>query len=231
MAREHGFQVAVDEFNKLMDEQKKRSQAAQKKTVITLQDDVDLVASTNFVGFDNTKISSRVLKTIEQKNKWAVVLESSPFYAEMGGQVGDTGIISLGTNRWRVIDTKKVHSTWLHIIAEDVPPQIGPVDYVEVDVARRSAIQRHHTVTHLLHWALHEVVSRDATQKGSFVGPDKLTFDFNSAPLTPAQLADIEKLVNERILDNASVFYVPDVPYSDVKSRKDVMQFFGDKYG
>jgi alanyl-tRNA synthetase len=101
---------------------------------------------------------------------------------------------------------------------------------LSVDKSRRSTIERHHTVTHLLHWALHEVVSKDAAQKGSFVGPDKLTFDFNSAPLTPAQVADIEKLVNERILENAGVSWT-EVPYADVKSRKDVMQFFGDKYG
>ena len=99
-----------------------------------------------------------------------------------------------------------------------------------VDKFRRDAIQRHHTVTHLLHWALHEVASKEASQKGSFVGPDKLTFDFNSAPLTPAQVADIEKLVNERILENTGVSWT-EVPHADVKSRKDVMQFFGDKYG
>jgi alanyl-tRNA synthetase len=85
-------------------------------------------------------------------------------------------------------------------------------------------------VTHLLHWALHEVANKDASQKGSFVGPDKLTFDFNSAPLTPQQIADIEKLVNERILENAGVSWT-EVPHTDVKGRKDVMQFFGDKYG
>ena len=77
---------------------------------------------------------------------------------------------------------------------------------------------------------LHEVVSKEASQKGSFVGPDKLTFDFNSAPLTPQQVADVEKLVNERIVENAGVAWT-EVPYADVKSRKDVMQFFGDKYG
>ena len=99
-----------------------------------------------------------------------------------------------------------------------------------VEKARRDAIQRHHTVTHLLHWALHEVVSKEASQKGSFVGPDKLTFDFNSAALTPAQVADIERLVNERIVENAGVSWT-EVPHADVKSRKDVMQFFGDKYG
>lgn len=80
-----------------------------------------------------------------------------------------------------------------------------------------------------MHWALHEVVSKEASQKGSFVGPEKLTFDFNSQPLTPQQVADVEKLVNERILENTGVSWT-EVPYAEVKSRKDVMQFFGEKY-
>ena len=99
-----------------------------------------------------------------------------------------------------------------------------------MDRPRRAAIQRHHTVTHLLHWALHEVVSQDATQKGSYVGPEKLTFDFSSAPLTPQQVADVERLVNERILENAPVTWT-EAKYSDIKGRKDIMQFFGEKYG
>jgi alanyl-tRNA synthetase len=85
-------------------------------------------------------------------------------------------------------------------------------------------------VTHLLHWALHEVVSKDASQKGSFVGPDKLTFDFNSAPLTPQQVADVERLVNERILENAPVSWT-EVKFSHVKIRDDIIQCFGEKYG
>jgi alanyl-tRNA synthetase len=82
----------------------------------------------------------------------------------------------------------------------------------------------------LLHWALHEAVSKEASQKGSYVGPEKLTFDFNNAPLTPQQVADVEKLVNERILENAGVSWT-EVPHAEIKSRKDVMQFFGEKYG
>src|SRR6185503_526920 len=109
-------------------------------------------------------------------------------------------------------------------------PTPGDTVALSVNRPRRNAIERHHTVTHLLHWALHEVASRDASQKGSFVGPVKLTFDFNSAPLTPQQIVDIEKLVNERILDNAGVSWT-EVPHASVKNRKDVMQFFGDKYG
>jgi alanyl-tRNA synthetase len=230
MARERGLTVDIAGFEKLMDEQRARARAAQKKTVITVQEGVDLVAATEFVGYEKTRIPSRVLKVIPQEKRWGVVLSESPFYAEMGGQVGDTGIISLGANSWRVVDTKKVHSTWLHIIEGDEPPVIGPVDFVEVDIARRNAIQRHHTVTHLLHWALHEVVNKEASQKGSFVGPDKLTFDFNSAPLTPQQVADVEKLVNERILENAPVTWL-ELPYAEVKKNTAIVQFFGEKYG
>ena len=230
MAREGGLTINKSNIERLMEGQRARARAAQKKTVITVQEGTDLVAATEFVGYEQTKIPSRVLKVIPQEKRWGVVLAESPFYAEMGGQVGDTGIISLGASLWRVIDTKKVHSTWLHIIEGNEPPAIGLVDFVEVDIARRNAIQRHHTVTHLLHWALHEVASKEASQRGSFVGADKLTFDFNSAPLTPAQVADIEKLVNERILENAGVSWT-EVPHADVKNRKDVMQFFGDKYG
>jgi alanyl-tRNA synthetase len=101
---------------------------------------------------------------------------------------------------------------------------------LKVDPARRHAIERHHTVTHLMHWALHQVASPDATQKGSFVGPEKLTFDFNSPALTPRQVRDIERLVNEKIVENAPVNWT-EVPYSGVKGRPDIMQFFGDKYG
>jgi alanyl-tRNA synthetase len=101
---------------------------------------------------------------------------------------------------------------------------------ISVDADRRKLIQGHHTVTHLLHWALHEVVSRDASQKGSYVGPDKLTFDFSSAPLTLQQKRDVEKLVNEKIAENAPVTWT-EISFADAKQRKDIIQFFGEKYG
>ncbi len=187
MARERGLTVDVAGFDRLMEEQKARGRIKQKKTTVTLQEGVDLVSSTNFVGYDQTTISSRVLTTIEQGEGWGIVLPESPFYAEMGGQVGDTGTISAGARLWPVIDTKKVYLTWLHIVTGSEPPSIGTEVQAEVNVSRRSAIQRHHTVTHLLHWALHEVVSKDAVQKGSYVGPEKLTVDFSRRPLTPAR--------------------------------------------
>jgi alanyl-tRNA synthetase len=99
-----------------------------------------------------------------------------------------------------------------------------------VDADRRKLIQGHHTVTHLLHWALHQIVSSDAAQKGSYVGPDKLTFDFSSAPLTPEQKRDVEKLVNEKISEKAAVSWT-EIPFAEAKQRKDIIQFFGEKYG
>jgi alanyl-tRNA synthetase len=148
----------------------------------------------------------------------------------MGGQLGDTGELTGSGQLWRVVNTQKSGNTFLHFVEGGDAPTVGATVTLAVEAARRNAIQRHHTVTHLLHYALHEVVSHEATQKGSFVGPDKLTFDFNSAPLTPGQVADIERLVNERIVENGGVSWL-EVPYAEVKSRKNVMQFFGDKYG
>ena len=257
MAREIGLTVDKDGFEKLMEEQRARARAAQKKEVISLSQ-IETTAPTKFVGFEKLESPARVLEVVSVKDKTAVVLDTSPFYAEMGGQVGDTGEISGGGNLWRISNTQKSGNTWLHFIERGARPSRSPfvasrdehsvggtptdagetpalpipesVVTLSVDVNRRNAVQRHHTVTHLLHWALHEVASKEASQKGSFVGPDKLTFDFNSPPLTPRQVSDIEKLVNEKILENANVSWT-EVAHADVKHRKDVMQFFGDKYG
>ena len=229
MARERGWAVDKDGFEKLMEEQRARARAAQKKEVISLSQ-IETTAPTKFVGFEKLESPARVLEVVSVKDKTAVVLDTSPFYAEMGGQVGDTGELTGSGQLWRVINTQKSGNTFLHFVEGGDAPAVGAGVTLSVEKSRRDAIQRHHTVTHLLHWALHEVASKEASQKGSFVGPDKLTFDFNSAPLTPAQVADIEKLVNERILENAGVSWT-EVAHADVKQRKDVMQFFGDKYG
>ena len=229
MAREQKIEVDAAEFERLMGEQRARARAAQKKEVISLSQ-IETTMPTKFVGYDNLVTEAKVLEVVSLKDKTAVILDASACYAEMGGQVGDTGELSGGGQLWRIFNTQKSGNTFLHFVEGGDAPVAGTAVSLAVDVQHRNAIQRHHTVTHLLHWALHEVVGREATQKGSFVGPDKLTFDFNSAPLTPAQLADIEKLVNERILENAPVSWT-EVRHDQVKGRADVMQFFGDKYG
>ena len=229
MARKHGLTVDTAGFEKLMDEQRARARAAQKKEIIAASN-LDTSHPTDFVGFDRLAAPATVLAAVNIKDKTAVTLDASPLYAEMGGQVGDTGEIHAGGKIWPIVNTQKTGNTFLHFLAGQDAPEPGAKVELRVNVPSRAAIQRNHTVTHLLHWALHEIVSHDATQKGSYVGPEKLTFDYSSAPLTPAQVADVEKLVNERILDNAGVTW-KEVPYAQIKARKEVMQFFGEKYG
>jgi len=229
MARERGLTVDTAVFEKLMGEQRARARAAQKKTVIELSE-VETKEPTEFVGYDSFATSAKVLEVVGLKDKTAAVLDSSVCYAEMGGQVGDRGELSGSGQTWRISNTQKVGRTWLHFLASEDAPEIGSTVTLSVELPRREAIQRHHTVTHLLHWALHEVVSPEATQKGSFVGPEKLTFDFNCAPLTPEQVKAIEKLVNEKVAENVAVSW-SEFPYAAVRGRADIMQFFGDKYG
>jgi alanyl-tRNA synthetase len=229
MARERGLTVDTAGFEEWMGEQRARARAAQKKEVISLSQ-IETTTPTTFVGYQQLTAAAKVLEVVSLKDKTAVVLDTSACYAEMGGQVGDTGELSGSGRLWRIANTQKSGNTFLHFVEGGDAPEVGAGVTLAVEKSRRHAIERHHTVTHLLHWALHEVASKEASQKGSFVGPDKLTFDFNSAPLTPQQVADVEQLVNERIVENAPVTWL-EVPHADVKNRKDVMQFFGDKYG
>ena len=229
MARERGLSVDKAGFEELMEVQRARARASQKKQVIELSQ-IETKSPTRFIGYDTLEIGAQVLEVVDLKDKTAIILDASACYAEMGGQLGDTGEMSGSGQLWRIASTQKSGNVWLHFIEGGETPVVGSSVSLRVDAARRHAIERHHTVTHLLHWALHEVASKEASQKGSNVTPEKLTFDFNSAALTAQQVIDIERLVNERILENAHVGWV-EVPHAEVKNRKDVLQFFGDKYG
>ena len=229
MAREAGLSVNTAGFETLMEQQRERARAAQKKEVISVSS-LSSDAQTEFVGFDQLTADATVLEVVDEKKRTGIVLDRSPFYAEMGGQVGDTGTLTIGDQTWQITDTQKAGDAFLHFVKGDGTPEQGAAAQLTVDAAHRAAIQRHHTVTHLFHWALHQVTSPDASQKGSYVGPDKLTFDFNSQALTAQQVTDIEMLANERILENTTVSWA-EVPHSEVTKRDDIMQFFGDKYG
>ncbi len=240
VARERGLTVDVIGFEELMEEQRERARKAQKKEKISVEAGELKAEPTKFLGYDFLETES-VVETVlpgKKPKELNIVLDRTPFYAEMGGQVGDRGLLHVpGHDRTeigqlRVIDTQKRGDVFVHRAAllEGRAPEPGEAVRVSVDADRRRAIQGHHTVTHLLHWALHEVVSRDASQKGSYVGPDKLTFDFSSAPLTKQQVRDVEKLVNEKIAENAPVSW-KEIPYAEAKERKDIIQFFGEKYG
>ena len=229
MARERGLSVDTKGFEKLMEEQRDRGRKARKKEEISVSTAL-LWAPTKFVGYEQLVSQGGHFELKDE----TLLVEVSPFYAEMGGQVGDTGwVVTTKGERLVVANTARTPSGVHALRLQNAEPLWAsdeiPVRY-EVDRARRSAIERHHTVTHLLHWALHEVVSRDAAQKGSYVGPEKLTFDFSSAALTKPQVRAVEKLVNEKIAENAPVSWT-EIPYPEAKQRTDIMQFFGDKYG
>jgi alanyl-tRNA synthetase/REP element-mobilizing transposase RayT len=229
MARERGLVVDKEEFERLMEEQRTRARAAQKKTAIELSDSEGRLV-THFLGYEHDHTGADVLEVTSANGRPAVVLNNSVCYAEMGGQVGDTGEMSTDNDRWKIADTRKASGTWVHLIEGEGSPQVGEHVMVRLEKPRRQAIERHHTVTHLLHWALHEIVSREAVQKGSYVGPEKLTFDFSNAALSPAQKREVGKLVNEKIGENAPVSWT-EIPYAEAKKRSDIQQFFGDKYG
>ncbi|MDQ6654782.1 MAG: alanine--tRNA ligase [Verrucomicrobiota bacterium] len=229
MARERGLTVDTAGFEVLMDEQRTRARASQKKTTIELAQ-TGGGSATHFLGYELDHTGADVQEVTQAKGRAAVILNNSVCYAEMGGQVGDTGELAANGTRWRIAETRKSGPTWVHILNDPGAPSVGDHVTVSFDGPRRRAIERHHTVTHLLHWALHEIVSREAVQKGSYVGPEKLTFDFSSAALTGQQVRDVEKLVNERIAEDAPVSWT-EVPYGEAKQRSDIQQFFGDKYG
>jgi len=263
IARERGLSVDKEGFERLMEQQRSRARASQKKQVIELegslamQGSLSAQKSTRFLGYDfleaeavvetigSAKTKTRkghpltkVFRDLSTPSEFNIVLDQTPCYAEMGGQVGDTGLLHVpGHHRTevgqlRVTATQKRENVFVHraALVEGRAPEPGEAVRISVDADRRRAIQGHHTVTHLLHWALHEVVSRDASQKGSYVGPDKLTFDFSSAPLTKQQVRDVERLVNDKIAENAPVSWT-EIPYEQAKQRKGIIQFFGEKYG
>ncbi|PYK77994.1 MAG: alanine--tRNA ligase [Verrucomicrobia bacterium] len=240
MARERGLTVDIAGFERLMEQQRERARKAQKKEEISVEQGELKAAPTKFVGYDFLE-SEAVVETVlpgKKPDELNVVVDRTPLYAEMGGQVGDRGLLHVPGHDWtevgqlRVIDTQKRGDVFVHraALVQGRAPEPGEAVRISVDADRRKLIQGHHTVTHLLHWALHEVVSRDASQKGSYVGPEKLTFDFSSAQLTPEQKRNVEKLVNERIGENAPVSWT-EIPFAEAKQRNDIIQFFGEKYG
>ena len=233
LCQERKLEIDQRAFKKRMDEARTLSQASQKKTIVrALEISSDVV--TEFTGYDEDSSEAKVLEIHESDGALLVITDRSPFYVEMGGQLGDTGILTPFQNgefgdAIEVSSVQKIGQAVAHEISQS-SIKVGDTIALTVDAKRRRRIEKHHTATHLLHWALHEVVSKDATQQGSLVTTDRLRFDFTSGALTSEQIAEIEIKVNEKIAENSGVFY-NEVPHASVKDRKDIMQFFGDKYG
>ncbi len=229
MARERGFTIDEKVFDVLMSEQRERARAAQKKQIVALSE-IKTKTDTQFLGYETLSAEGTILEIAESDGKLAVILDRTPCYAEMGGQVGDTGTLAARGKQWKITNTQKSGNVYLHFIEGDEPPAVGAKATILVDENRRRAIERNHTATHLLHFALHTIVGKDVSQKGSFVSDEKLTFDFNSVALTPEQVSAVEAKVNELVLKNSPVSW-REIPHEEAKSNENIIQFFGDKYG
>jgi alanyl-tRNA synthetase len=238
LCSERGLKVDMSRFEKLMEQQQERSRAAQKSSVVRALD-ISTEAVTEFVGFDSDSVEATVLEIHPQEESLFVITDKTVFYAEMGGQSGDTGTLNdipvtgvqqIGKARALIIQKSEINPDFIG--TGNHQSSINPGDKVILKIAqdRRRPIEAHHTATHLLHWALHEVVSKDAAQQGSSVDENRLRFDFNSAAVTPEQLAAMEEKVNAAIKADDSVSWT-EVKHADIKGRADIMQFFGDKYG
>ncbi len=243
LCAERGLTVDMPRFEKLMEQQQERSRAARKSTVVRALDiSTDVV--TDFVGFDLNEVEATVLEVYEQEDSWLVITDKTPFYAEMGGQAADSGLMKFYGESPDIIGVVNIGKARGFVLRKDnyafmqecddfpkgMHSLVGLKVVLEVDTQRRRPIEAHHTATHLLHWALHEVVSKDASQQGSSVDEHRLRFDFNSAPLTPEQLVLMEEMVNGAIKQGLTVSWT-EVKHADIKGRADIMQFFGDKYG
>ena len=232
ICRENNMTVDEEGFNAEMQKQKERARNAAQ---VEMGDWTTIVeGESQFVGYDFTEYSCHILKYREVKQKkgvvYEVVLDQTPFYAEMGGEVGDTGVLVNETETINVVDTKKENGQSIHIV--DKLPQDATAEFMAcVDVERRRAIEANHTCTHLLDEALREVLGTHVEQKGSLVTADSLRFDFSHfEKVTPEQLREVEHIVNEKIRANIPLEEFRDTPIEEAK-KLGAIALFGEKYG
>jgi alanyl-tRNA synthetase len=226
---ERGISVDLPRFEKLMEMQQERSRAAQKSSVVRALD-ISTEAETEFLGFDQDECDATILEVHPQEDSIFVITDKTVFYAEMGGQVGDTGVLVAFGNEYPVAGVQQIGKARALVLDASAKVSVRDRVTLKIDTVRRRPVEAHHTATHLLHWALHEVVSKDATQQGSSVDENRLRFDFNSAALTSEQISMMEDMVNGAIKQDMAVSWT-EVKHADIKGRADIMQFFGDKYG
>jgi alanyl-tRNA synthetase len=232
MAKEIGWSVDMDGFKNALLEQKTRSRAA---AVVDTEDWVDLAERpwTEFIGYDSLEVTSKIVRYRKVKAKgkegWQLVLEATPFYAESGGQVGDTGTLQSGREVISITDTKKENDLIIHF-TEKLPSDLKASALATVDRAKRKATEIHHTATHLLHAALRKVLGSHVAQKGSLVNAEQLRFDFSHfAKMTEEEIASVEEGVNEKIRQNIPVV-IKEMPKEEAL-KLGAMALFGEKYG
>ena len=230
--RENGMTVNEEEFNVEMQKQKQRARnaaAVEATDWVELKDGV-----TEFVGYDLTECDVNILRyrKVTQKNKsfYQIVLDRSPFYAEMGGQVGDRGTLSLGDEVIEVTDTKRENNLPVHLTAK-LPSDVNATLHAAINLEARRSTECNHTATHLLHAALRQVLGTHVEQKGSYVDPVSLRFDFSHfRKVTPEEIRQVEHLANKMIRDAMPREEHREVPIAEAK-QMGAMALFGEKYG
>lgn len=226
LARERGFSVDTAEFEKLLNEQRERSRKARKieqVEILTVPEEL----KSHFVGYDTLETETEIIWVSDKQ----VALEETPFYAEAGGQVADTGTLSINGEEYTVIDVQRSGNLIVHILDRPVSAPIGTKVFARVDKKRRKEIRAHHSATHILHEALRRVLGPHVKQAGSLVAPDHLRFDItHPQKITPEQMQEIESLVNEKIYENIEV-YTEEMPLEQARKIPNVKMFFGEKYG
>lgn len=234
MARERDVEVDVEGFDKLMQEQKERARAAGKFKVdhgekgdwVTVDGEQDFT----FVGYDQLSVETKITAYRQEGDRYALTLKKSPFYAESGGQVADTGIITNGKEHLRVVDVQKSQDNFIHYV-DKLPDDIEGTWEAVVDRERRREIRKHHSATHLVHAALRRILGKHVAQKGSLVDENHLRFDFSHyESISQKQLDEIEELVNEKIQENIPLMEERAVPIEEARERG-AMMLFGEKYG
>ncbi len=230
--RENNFTANIDEFNAEMQIQKDRARnaaAVETGDWVTVRE-----GDSQFVGYDFTTADTEILRyrKVKQKNQeyYQIVLSKTPFYAEMGGQVGDTGILKSDNETIEIIDTKKENNLAVHI-AKKLPVDVTESFTAVIDVEKRKATECNHSATHLLHEALREVLGTHVEQKGSFVSPESLRFDFSHfQKMSKEEIRAVEMLANKKIRENYPLQERRETPIAEAQAMG-AMALFGEKYG
>ena len=233
LAKENGLQVDMAGFNASLDRQKERSKAA---AVVNAEDWVELKMEdqVEFVGYDSFSSEAEIIKyrkvKSRDKEQYQIVFNKTPFYAESGGQVGDTGTIRNAEKTWRIDDTRKENNLTIHL-ADQLPDNLNGAFTLEIDIPRRKEISANHSATHLLHAALKEVLGDHVNQKGSLVNDKQTRFDFSHfAKLSDDEINRIEWIVNQKIRENIRLEESRNVPVKQALEMG-AMALFGEKYG
>jgi alanyl-tRNA synthetase len=237
LAEEKGLTIDEDGYEKCMEEQKARARANMKQGTNTMTSEgwtEYVVGSTKFVGYETDHAEVKVLRFREDKDVLSIVLETSPFYAEMGGQVGDKGTLVSGGLEISVFDTVKVNDTSICrgkvTKGEATPETMGGTFTATVDNERRKDIRRNHSATHLLQAALREVLGTHVQQQGSFVSPEILRFDFSHfSAMSAEEIQKVENIVNAEVM--ACLPVRTDIMNVDEAKASGAMALFGEKYG